>query len=87
MRYPTEQIYTEITMKLYNMNLKVTKVRYFETRRGLGYECETNVDGVEIWNDGDGSETRIEGKRRDEFDHVDWWKLEELINEFEGVKL
>lgn len=26
-------------------NLMVTKVRYFETLRGLGYECETNVDG------------------------------------------
>jgi hypothetical protein len=33
-------------------NLKVTSVRYFETRRGLGYECKTNIPNVTIWNDG-----------------------------------
>jgi hypothetical protein len=32
--------------------LTVTSVRYFETRRGLGYEAKTSVPGVSIWNDG-----------------------------------
>ena len=37
--------------------LKVTGVRYFETRRGLGYECKTNINGLLIWNDGNGGGT------------------------------
>ena len=37
--------------------LKVTGVRYFETRRGLGYECKTNIKGLAIWNDGNGGGT------------------------------
>lgn len=73
-------------LKVTSINLKVTSIRYFETRRGLGYECQTNIPDLVIWNDGDGSETRIEGKRRGEYNHLDWWKLEELINEFEGVE-
>ena len=32
--------------------MEVTNVRYFETNRGLGYQCKTNIKGVEIWNDG-----------------------------------
>lgn len=40
--------------------LKVTGVRYFNTRRGLGYECTTNIPGVRIWNDGDGGATYID---------------------------
>jgi hypothetical protein len=39
------------------MALEVTSVRYFETRRGLGYQCKTNVNSVEIWNDGNGGAT------------------------------
>jgi CRISPR/Cas system Type II protein with McrA/HNH and RuvC-like nuclease domain len=42
-------------------NLKVTSVRYFETRRGLGYECRTNVKGLSIWNDGNGGGTYFSG--------------------------
>jgi len=41
-------------------NLIVTGVRYFETRRGIGYQCKTNL-GFEIWNDGDGGATYISG--------------------------
>jgi len=40
--------------------LKVTGVRYFETRRGVGYECTTNIPGARIWNDGDGGGTYMD---------------------------
>ena len=40
-------------------NLKVTSVKYFETRRGVGYTCKTNVKGVEIYNDGQGGDTYL----------------------------
>lgn len=43
-----------------NSTIKVTSVRYFETRRGIGYQCETNL-GFEIWNDGDGGGTYATG--------------------------
>ena len=32
--------------------LEVTKVRYFKTRRGIGYEAKTNLSDIRIWNDG-----------------------------------
>jgi len=41
--------------------MKVTSVRYFETRRGLGYQCKTNIKDIEIWNDGNGGGTYIDG--------------------------
>ena len=41
-------------------NLKVTSVRYFETRRGLGCECKTTSPNVTIWNDGNGGGTYFE---------------------------
>ena len=34
--------------------LEVKGVRYFETRRGLGYECKINFKGITIWNDVNG---------------------------------
>ena len=40
--------------------LKVTSIRYFETRRGVGYECKTNNKDVSIWNDGNGGGTYID---------------------------
>lgn len=43
--------------------LQVTSVRYFETRRGLGYECKTNVRGIAIWNDGNGGQTFVDGNQ------------------------
>ena len=65
--------------------LKITAVRYFETRRGVGYECQTNEDGVTIWNDGMGGMTFIQGtwskiKRHQYLRDI---HLEEMINEFE----
>ena len=59
----------------------VKGIRYFETRRGLGYEVKTN-QGT-IWNDGDGGPTFV----------VDDWKgknynedeLESILDEYEGV--
>ena len=44
-------------MPMRKYDLKVTSVRYFNTRRGLGYECTTSVPGVRIWNDGNGGGT------------------------------
>ncbi len=75
-------------------DLKVTSIRYFETRRGLGYECRTNVRGVSIWNDGNGGQTFVDGNEHTkycnqvtEYDNMyNDSELEELINEFEGVK-
>ena len=43
------------------MTLKVTSVRYYNTRQGVGYECKTNIDSVKICNDGDGGGTFVEG--------------------------
>ena len=66
--------------------LKVTKVRYFETRRGIGYECRTNVPGVTIWNDGDGGGTYVErcmeAKRLGLYDLTEG-QLEDLICKYE----
>ena len=75
-------------------DLKVTSIRYFETRRGLGYECRTNVKGLSIWNDGNGGQTFFDGneytknyKQVSEYNNMyNDSKLEELIDEFEGVK-
>ena len=65
--------------------LKITEIRYFETRRGVGYECQTNEDGVTIWNDGMGGMTFIQGtwskiKRHQYLRDI---HLEEMMNEFE----
>ncbi len=64
--------------------MKVTSIRYFETRRGLGYEACTE-DGA-IWNDGDGGPTYWVGnnpeltkKHRDLSED----QLEELIDIYE----
>lgn len=70
-------------------NLKVTSIKYFETRRGLGYQCKTNKQGVEIWNDGQGGGTYLTGRKIDSlnnYNHLTEFELEDLINEYEGVK-
>ena len=66
--------------------MRVISVRYFETNRGLGYECKTNTDKV-IWNDGMGGGTYIDGLH--EFNGLQGMKLENylesLIDKYEEV--
>lgn len=38
--------------------MKVISIRYWETRRGVGYEAVTDFGGT-IWNDGDGGGTYL----------------------------
>tara|TARA_R100000005_G_scaffold96200_1_gene81367 strand:+ start:582 stop:812 length:231 start_codon:yes stop_codon:yes gene_type:complete len=74
-------------------NLKVTSVRYFETSRGLlGYECKTNIKGIEIWNDGLGGITFIRNHTGNKLSREDYEKytdtyLESLIDIYENLKL
>lgn len=75
-----------------NIDLKVVDVRYYKTRRGVGYQCRTNIQGVEICNDGNGGPTFVDGYkmaaragvRRERLD--DEWHLESLIDEYEQEK-
>ena len=68
--------------------LIVTKVRYFETLRGLGYECETNVDGVTICNDGNGGATYVAYNPQNRiYSEVTEDELESLIDIFEVSKM
>ena len=75
------------------MKIKVTNIRYFDTRRGVGYECETNVKGLSIWNDGDGGSTYFEcdfkNCNRKEIGRLERiyseWDLEKMIDKYEGV--
>ena len=72
-------------IELLNCGLTVTKIRYFETRRGVGYECQTNVKGITIWNDGNGGGTFLDGAWADkkQFQALRDMDLENLINVFE----
>ena len=67
-------------------DLKVTGVRYYDTRRGIGYECTTNIDGVRIWNDGMGGITFIEGTWSliKSYQHLNDNDLEKLIDAYEN---
>ena len=70
-------------------NLKVTSIKYFSTRRGLSYECKTNLKGISIWNDGQGGGTYLNNDnnpnpyKSNDFNHLTESKLEELIDEYE----
>ena len=68
-------------------NLKVTDIKYNETRRGISYIAKTNVKGVEIVNDGMGGATFLEGSWKDikPYNNLDESDLEELINVYEKV--
>ena len=53
------------------MDLNVKNIRYFKTRRGLGYEVKT--DKGTIWNDGNGGATYFEAdykKKEREFNDL-----------------
>lgn len=65
------------------MSLKVTDIRYFETRRGVGYVCETNNENVMICNDGNGGATYIVSNGTSMYDDLDEIKLEEIIDDYE----
>tara|TARA_Y100000996_G_scaffold251658_1_gene197999 strand:+ start:173 stop:406 length:234 start_codon:yes stop_codon:yes gene_type:complete len=65
--------------------LEVTGVRYFQTRRGLGYQCKTNNPKIVIWNDGDGSGTWIPSCPK-EYSHLKGMDLEKLIDKYENIK-
>tara|TARA_R100000329_G_scaffold135947_1_gene116471 strand:- start:749 stop:976 length:228 start_codon:yes stop_codon:yes gene_type:complete len=69
-------------------HLQITHVRYFETRRGLGYECKTNIEGIKVWNDGMGGDTYIEPcKKAREMNLYDIseFDLEKLIDKYESA--
>ena len=71
--------------------MKVKSIRYFKTRRGLGYEAKT--DKGSIWNDGSGGCTYFEpdDKTISSAEYTNLLKLtenelEHLIDIYEGVK-
>ena len=66
--------------------LEVKAIRYFETRRGLGYECQTNIQGVEIWNDGMGGGTFIPPyyPHTKDYNEMTESQLERVIDKYES---
>tara|TARA_R100001460_G_scaffold102161_1_gene146449 strand:- start:665 stop:883 length:219 start_codon:yes stop_codon:yes gene_type:complete len=69
------------------MNINIKNIRYFKTRRGLGYEVKT--DKGTIWNDGNGGATYFEVDypkyHTKDFSHLSEWDLELLIDKYEGI--
>ena len=72
--------------------MKVTKVRYFKTRRGIGYEATTNYGT--IWNDSMGGDTYYEPNYNQDGSVPEIYKkyrglhedeLEKMIDIYEGV--
>tara|TARA_Y100001973_G_C5176000_1_gene321963 strand:- start:431 stop:658 length:228 start_codon:yes stop_codon:yes gene_type:complete len=68
--------------------LKVTSIKYTNTRRGIAYVCTTNITGLRICNDGHGGGTFLEGeykltKNYEHDGHLETW-LESLIDEYEN---
>ena len=66
--------------------MKVTSVRYFETNKGVGYQCKTDIQGIQICNDGNGGATYLDGafKYTKNFEHLSEGQLEELIDKYEN---
>ena len=67
-----------------NKVLKVTSVRYFPTRRGLGYEAKTETGT--IWNDGMGGGTYYEASGQGRNHSYTERELEGFIDSFESVE-
>lgn len=69
------------------MDLKATSIRYFETRRGVGYECKTNRSNVVIWNDGGGGGTYIAPHYNytKEYEKINEEELEKIIDRYESI--
>jgi hypothetical protein len=69
--------------------MKVVSIRYFKTNKGVGYQCKTNIKGVEICNDGVGGATYIDGAFSDRklIKKYNEQELEDLIDAHEINKL
>ena len=69
------------------LKLKVISVRYYETRRGTGYQCKTNKKNVEIWNDGNGGGTYIAPHHpyTKPYNHMTEEEMENLIDKYEEI--
>ena len=65
------------------MELQVTSIRYYNTSRGVGYECKTNVPGLLVINQGNGGATYLTGKGSNEFFDYTEFDLEDLIDKYE----
>ena len=63
--------------------IKISKIKYFETRRGIGYIVTTNVGN--IYNDGNGGGTYVDGNWKGE--DLNEFELEDIINKYEGVSI
>jgi len=63
--------------------IKISKIKYFETRRGVGYIVTTNVGN--IYNDGNGGETYVDGNWKGE--DLNEFELEDIINKYESVSI
>jgi hypothetical protein len=67
--------------------MRVKSIRYFKTRRGLGYEAKTEKGS--IWNDGNGGGTYFEADypkyKKIQFSHLTESDLEKMIDIYEGV--
>ena len=63
--------------------IKISKIKYFETRRGIGYIVTTNVGN--IYNDGNGGGTYVDGNWKGE--ELNEFELEDIINKYEGVSI
>lgn len=68
-------------------DLRVTNVKYFQTRRGIGYTCNTNIEGTFIENDGNGGATYLYSKNPFYHNIYSEIELEELINKYENLIL
>ena len=78
--------------KQHKVTMKVVNMKYWETRRGVGYEAAVEGSNGEkygfILNHGDGGATIFDvhafiGKTRKDFSDYSEWDLENLINDFE----
>jgi len=66
--------------------LVIKSIRYFETRRGLGYEAKTKYGS--IWNDGMGGGTYFYHTKKEysKYRGINEWDLEKIIDKFEGIE-
>lgn len=67
--------------------MKVTSIKYFNTRRGVGYTCKTNIEGLTVNNDGAGGPTFLEGRYEgnENYFKLTEFQLERLIDAYEGL--